>query len=143
KDESSLPEPSEQVLIATGQHLRITGLPKELGDTFMRVTLHRPRKDGWSEEPAGTADSSVNPENGMWQNLVFAVVPRKTARESDVLRERLLSEGRYLARLYLDRSGSSEQNRVYHPLPADLYREVEITGEWKPGWREPMIIDLK
>ena len=88
------------------------------------------------------ADSSVNPDNGQWQNLVFQLVPREKSKAEDVLHDRVLPGGRYLVRMFLDREGNTERNRDYEFQPGDLYREVEINGEWKPGWREPMIIEL-
>lgn len=54
--------------------------------------------------------------------------------------EPLLSAGRYLARIYIDREGKTTQNRDYEMSESDLYGQVEFTGPWQPGYQPPKII---
>lgn len=140
---ADLPRETTTVRIATGQHLRITDLPEWAGGRLMRVDLHRWTDSGWSERPVGSADSRVNKDNLLWQNLVYGVVPRERASQRDLLTTRQLPEARYLARLYIDREGTLEQDRDRELGAAELYRELEFHGPWPPGWQQPKILTAK
>lgn len=140
---ADLPAPSERVLVMTGQHLRVTELPEDFGRRLMKVAVFKKTDGGWSREPIAVGDAPINGKRGMWQSPIFALVPRTPEAAREVLTRRALPAGRYLVRMYVDREGKLENNRDYELGEADLYKEVEVSGPWKPGWREPMIVGLE
>jgi hypothetical protein len=137
---TDLPTPTDTIFVATGQHLRVTDLPKEFGSRIMRVDLFNRTDSGWSARPIATVDSRVNPENGMFQNVVFAIVPRSMNIAKQVEARRQLPAGRYLAKLYVDRDGNTAKNRDYELGGNDLIGEVEFDGPWPAGYQPPKII---
>jgi hypothetical protein len=137
---ADLPQPRETIFVATGQHLRVTDLPKEFGQRVMRVDLYRREADGWSATPVAMVDSRINPDNGMFQNVVFAIAPRTMEIAKQVQTTRQLPAGRYLAKIYIDREGKTAENRDYELNAADLLGEVEFEGAWPTGYLPPKII---
>ncbi|MCA9189325.1 MAG: hypothetical protein R3E01_22730 [Pirellulaceae bacterium] len=137
RSDQDIPEPSAQVAVVAGQHLRVTNLPANLGGKLMRVTIHGKTDTGWSDEPAATADSTINRKQGIWQNPVFLLVPRDSQAARQILKERKLPGGHYLARLFIDRNDRLQANRDADFLDDDLFQEIEFDGQWQPGWREP------
>jgi hypothetical protein len=139
---ADLPKPTETVYIATAQHLRFTDLPAEFGGKLIRVDLHRWTDAGWSPLPVATVDGMVNPKNQMFQNVVFAILPRMTDIAPEVARRRQFPEGRYLAKVHIDRDGKSANNRDYEMGPSDLIGQIEFDGPWPPGYSPPKILTL-
>jgi len=137
---ADLPTPAATIFVATGQHLRVTDLPKEFGNRIMRVDLYSRTDTGWSDKPIATVDSRINPDNGMFQNVVFAIVPRTMDIAKQVEARRQLPAGRYLARLYVDRAGIAAKNRDYELGTSDSLGEVEFDGPWSPGYQPPKVI---
>lgn len=137
---SELPEPREQITIATGQQLKVTDLPHRYGGRLMRVLLHRREEDGWSKRPIATGDSAINPKNGQWQNPVCELVDRHDATPERLTNPRLLPGERYLAKLYIDRDNRAAKDPAFEFTEGDLFAEIEFAGEWKPGYLPPKII---
>jgi len=137
---ADLPQLRDTIFVATGQHLRVTDLPKEFGHRGMRVDLYRRAADGWSAAPVATVDSRINPDNGMFQNVVFAIVPRTMDIAKHVQTTLQLPSGRYLAKIFIDREGKAATDRDYELNAADLLGEVEFDGAWPPGYLPPKII---
>ena len=73
---ADLPKPSEQIFVATAQHLRLAEVPQEYPGKLIRVDLHRWTDAGWSESPEAIVDGVANPKNGQFQGVVFAVLLR-------------------------------------------------------------------
>jgi len=137
---ADLPKPREQVYVATAQHLRLIDLPADFGDKLTRIDLYRWTDAGWSPVPVATVDGTVNPKNQMFQGVVFAILPRMTAIAKEVERRRQFPEGRYLAKLYIDREGKAASNRDYEMGPGDLVTRIEFDGPWPPGYSPPKIL---
>jgi len=135
-----LPKPTEQVMVATAQHLRMTDFPKEFGGKLTRIDLHRWTDGAFGAAPVASVDGRVNPANSMFQGVVFASMPRTVDIAKEVERRRQLPEGRYLARLYIDRQEKSAENRDYEMGAGDLVGEVDFDGPWAPGYQPPKII---
>jgi hypothetical protein len=137
---ADLPPPTETIFVATGQHLRVTDLPKQFGNRIMRVDLYSRTDAGWSDKPIASVDSRVNGDNGQFQNVVFAIVPRSMDIAKQIETRRQLPAGRYLAKLYIDRDANATKNRDYELGASDLLGEVEFDGPWAPGYQPPQII---
>ena len=142
KTVESLPAPALQVAIPTGQHLRVIGLPAGLGQKLLKVDIYRWTDAGWSETRWGTAENPINGKKNMWQSIVFFTAPRDSQRAADLMRakERPLPAGKYLFKLYLDRTGKTREDRDYELGEMELLGEVVTQGPWKPGYQPPKII---
>jgi mono/diheme cytochrome c family protein len=135
-----LPKPTELVVVATAQHLRMTDFPTEYGEKLVRIDLHRWTDAGWTAAPVASVDGRVNPKNAMFQGVVFAVLPRTMDIAKEVETRRQLPGGRYLAKLYIDRDNNAAKNRDYEMGAGDLVGQVEFDGPWAPGYQPPKII---
>lgn len=135
-----LPAPTERVVLATGQQLRMTGFPRDCADCLVRIDLHAATGGGWSAAPVGVVDGRVNPQNGQMQNMVFALMPRDAVTTRELLERRLLPGGRYLARVFVDRRGRVARDRDAELGPDDLLGEVEFDGPWPPGYQPPKVV---
>ncbi len=138
-----LPQPREQITIATGQQLKVTDLPLQYGGRLMRVLLHRREGENWSKRPIATGDSGINPKNGQWQNPVCELVDRANVTPERLMNPRLLPGERYLAKIYIDRENRAAKDAAFEFTDADLFAEIETNGEWKPGYLTPKIISAK
>jgi hypothetical protein len=137
---ADLPQPSEQVVVATAQHLRVTDLPAEFGNKLARVDLYRWDDGAWSAAPIAMIDGAINPKNGQFQNVVFAMIPRTLDLAKEVETRRQLPGGRYRARLYVDRADAASRDRDYQLGAKDLIGDVEFDGPWPPGYAPPKIL---
>jgi hypothetical protein len=140
KRPGQLPKPSGEVARLTGQHLRIVDLPASLGNQFLRVDLFRREGNGWSTTRWGTADNPIAGEKRLWQNMVTAVAPVGSPRAARIKQNASLPAGRYLARIYVDRTGKLKKNRDVELGDEDLVGQVEFDGDWPAGYQPPKII---
>ncbi len=134
-----LPPIPGEVLRPTHQHLRIRGIPRRWAGRLMRVDLYRWQGDGWSRWRWATADNPVT-RRGVWQSLVMATAPRGSKRAAELGSHPDLPAGRYLVRIFIDRSGRLEKDRDAELGPEDLVAEVELRGPWPPGYWPPKIL---
>jgi hypothetical protein len=137
---ADLPKQSDQVMVATGQHLRITDFASEFNDKLARVDLHRWTDGGWTAAPIASVDGIVNPKRAAFQNVVFATIPRTLDLAKEVEMRRQLPDGRYLAKVYVDKNDNIAKNRDYVLGPSDCIGQVEFDGPWPAGYSPPKII---
>src|SRR5262245_26497605 len=123
---ADLPKLPPEVAVATGQHLRLTDFPESFGGKLIRVDLHRWTDSGWSRAPVASVDGRVNPKNGMFQGVPFAILPRNFDIAKEVETRRLLPGGRYLAKLYVDLDNKSDKNRDYELTASDFVGQTEF-----------------
>ncbi len=135
-----LPPPPGEVARLTAQHLRIVDLPQELEKCFLRVDIFRWEGQDWSATRWGTADNLIAADKQLWQNLVTATAPVDSPRAAKLEQEPLLPSGRYLAKVYVDRTGKLQNDRDLELGEDDLWGEVEFDGEWPVGYQPPKII---
>ena len=137
---ADLPTPTEHVVVATAQHLRLTDIPKEFSGMLTRIDLHRWTDTGWSRTPSASVDGASNPKNGQFQGIVFAKVPRASELAKEIQTRRQFPGGRYLARVYIDRDGNAAKNRDYEMGAGDFVGEAEFDGPWPAGYQPPKIL---
>jgi hypothetical protein len=137
---SDLPKQPDEVVVATAQHLRLTDVPSEFGGKLARIDLYRWSEAGWSSRPVATVDGRTNLKNGQFQGVVFASMPRTIDIAKEVERRRQFPEGRYRARLYVDREEKASRNRDYELGQADLIGDIEFDGPWPAGYQPPKIL---
>jgi hypothetical protein len=129
-----LPKPTEVITQLTGRHLRIIDLPARFDKLLLRVNIYRKQNKGWSKTPWATSDNSVNGKRHMWQSMIFAIAPRGSQRAQQFGTSANLPSGRYLVKIYIDRDDKSKKNRDYEFSEDDFFGEVEIDGDWPPGY---------
>lgn len=137
-----LPEPSAEISVLTGQHLRIVDLAADLDQKLLRADIYRWTGDAWSETPWGTAENPINGKEKVWQSMVFLVAPRDAPRAARLrhARKARLPDGRYLAKIFIDKQGKTKMDRDYQLGEDELIGQVEFDGEWRPGYKPPKII---
>lgn len=141
KSAADLPAPPPEVVALTSQHLRITGLPAHFAEKLLQVDLYCWTDAGWAKQRVATADGPVGKQQ-QWQNIVAVVAPRGSAAAREALRTRQLPAGRYLMRVYVDRHDQRRENADYKFTPADMLGEIEIQGDWPPGYQPPKIVEM-
>jgi hypothetical protein len=137
---ADLPKPTDPVVVATAQHLRITDFPAEFNDKLSRVDLYRWTDSGWTAKPVASVDGLINAKRAAYQGVVFASIPRTLDIAKEVETRRLLPDGRYLAKVYVDKNDNVAKNRDYELHGDDFIGQVEIDGPWPGGYQPPMII---
>ena len=135
-----LPTAPNMVGVVTNQNLRIIDLPETLHRKLLRVDIYRQVGNGWSEKPWATAENPIVGPRKMWQSMIFAVAPRGSQRAGQLKPKQPLPGGRYLVRIYVDRHDKTKEDRDYEMGKAEFYGQVEIHGEWKPGYKPPKIV---
>lgn len=136
------PTPAELILL-TGQHLRITGFPADWKELPWQVDLyawdHAART--WSVHRVGTVFGRINPQ-GTGQHMVSVVFPSEAPPPDQVRRDPHLPHGPWLARLYVDRERKTDQDSAYRLGEAEFVGQAEIRGDWPPGYQPPKIIEF-
>jgi hypothetical protein len=135
-----LPTSPNMVGVVTNQNLRIIDLPETLHRKLLRVDIYRRVGSGWSEKPWATAENPIVGPRKMWQSAIFAVAPRGSERARQLKPKQALPAGRYLVKIYVDRQDKTKKDRDYEMGKAEFYGQVEIHGEWKPGYKPPKIL---
>ncbi len=140
KDAAQLPDQPQDVGVMTGQQLRIVDFPAKLGGKLLRAEIYRRLGNQWSKTPWAIAENPIHQTRRLWQSVVMAVAPRNSARAKKFKPQQLLPAGRYLIKIYIDRDGKAKKNRDYQLGDREFFGQVEIRGEWKPGYQPPKII---
>ena len=140
KNAKQLPKPSKTVAVATGQHLRILNLPRGLDKKLLRIDIHRVSRNHPSKEVWATAEGPIAGQDRKWQGLIFATALRDSRRAKMLKPEQPIPGGRYIVKIYIDRFNKTKKNRDYELGKDEFFGQVPIQGAWKPGWREPKII---
>ena len=136
-----LPEEPDEVAVLTKQQLRIVDIPARLDKKLLRVDIYKQLGRGWSKTRWATAESLINGKRHMWQNVILVIAPRDSARAKRMKPNiSVLPPGRYLIKIYIDRDDRTKKNRDYQLGKREFYGQVEIQGEWKPGYQPPKII---
>ena len=140
---TDLPIDDVEIRYATGQQLRITGLPQEWRDKLLRVDIYRWEGQSWSAVRVATGDGYVNGPQRLWQNMILGIARRNQPDAIvDALEKRLLPAGKYHAKLYLDREEKLVSQRDYVLGANEFVGSVEFSGQWKPGYQPPKIAEF-
>jgi hypothetical protein len=142
KKTDQLPVPTSYLIAETGQHLRIIDLPRELDGKLLRVDIYSQADTGLSADRVATAENPVNGKQGQWQSSVYAVAKRESDVAEKLVPDQPLAPGRYVAKIFIDLDNQAKTNRDYELADSDYMGQVEFSGEWKVGYREPEIVSL-
>lgn len=142
KQTDHLPVPTLDLFAETGQHLRIIELPGELDGKLLRVDIYSQSDTGLSANRVASAENPVNGKQRQWQSSIYAVAKRDSKIAADLVIDQPLAAGRYVAKIFVDRNDQAKANRDYELGESDLMGQVEFSGEWKVGFREPKIVSF-
>lgn len=137
-----LPTEAKELIAETGQHLRIVDLPDSLDGRLLRVDLYPLTSGGISKHRIATAENSVNGKQGQWQSSIYSVVKRNSPEGKTLQENKPIPAGRYIAKIFVDRNNQAKVNRDFEMGQANFLGQVEFSGKWDIGYREPKIIRL-
>lgn len=146
RSSEDLPATPEEITLLSEQQLRITDIPVPFSDMPMQVDIYRrlPGTGQWSEHRWATGFSRVNGKRHVWQNPILVTAPADSprAKEFSEGRQRLLPTGEYRIRILIDLTGKTKKDPTYELGEAEFVAEVQITGNWKPGYQPPKIVQF-
>ncbi len=142
KQTDQLPIQVTDLIAETGQHLRIIELSNELDGKLLRVDIYSQTDAGLSADRVATAENPVNGNQGQWQSSIYAVAKRGSQTAEKLVVDQPLATGRYVAKIFVDRNDHAKENRDYELGESDYLGQVDFSGEWKIGFREPKIVSL-
>jgi hypothetical protein len=138
-----LPVPTSDLIAETGQHLRIIELPRELDGKLLKVEVFSQADMGLASDRVASAENPVNGKQCQWQSAIYAVAMRDSEAAEKLVPDQALATGRYVAKIFVDRKDQTKMNRDYELAESDYMGQVEFSGAWKVGYREPKIGSLK
>ena len=139
-----LPAPARELTLLSEQQLRITNIPAAYSGMALQVDIYR-RDDStrnWSDHRWATGFSRVNGKQHVWQNPIIVTAPADSPLTGEIRKRKLLPSGEYLIRIHIDRDRKTENDPTYEPGKADFVTEVEISGDWKPGYQPPKTVEF-
>jgi len=134
-----LPAPETEHSAVTEIWMKIENLPAEFDGMLLQVDLHAREGQGWSTERHATSDRPVFGAGRLWQHSLCLTAPRDSARSADVDRG-FLAPGRYLAKLYLDRSGKLSADPSAELGTDELIGTIEFESDWPEGYSSMTVI---
>lgn len=143
KSRSDLPRPIPELVLLSKQHLRIVAIPRKYDNLPLKVDLYQwdPRQNDWSKDRWATAFNPVNGKRRMWQSMISLTASSSGDRAQAIRRDHdRLPEGRYLAKIYIDKNRKTAKNVDYELGEPEFVGQVEVRGRWPVGYQPPMII---
>ena len=139
---SDLPDAQEEIALLSEQQLRITDIPTAFSDLPLQVDIYRriPRTGKWSEHRWATGFSRVNGKRHVWQNPILVTAPADSALAKEFRERKLLPRGEYRIRILIDRDRKTVKAPTYELGEPEFVAEVQISGNWKPGYQPPKVI---
>lgn len=137
-----LPDTQDEIALLSEQQLRITDVPAAFSDLPLQVDIYRrlPRTEKWSEHRWATGFSRVNGKRHVWQNPILVTAPTDSPLAEEFRERKLLPPGEYRIRILIDRERKTVNNPKYELGKAEFVAEVQISGNWKPGYQPPKVI---
>lgn len=141
---ADLPASPKEIALLSEQQLRITNIPAAFSDMPLQVDLyHRaPGTQQWSKHRWATGFSRVNGKQHVWQNPILVTAPADSPLANGLRERKLLPPGEYRIRILIDRSRKTEKDPTYELGDAEFAAEVQISGNWKPGYQPPKVVQF-
>lgn len=134
-----LPALNHEVSVSTEIWLKIEGVPSEYDKLLLQVDLYRWTGTGWSEFRVATSDRPVFGSKRLWQHSLSLTAPRGSSW-ADEMRSKRLPAGRYLAKLYVDRTEKLQQDFSNELNADDLVGQVEFESRWSEGYGRMTVV---
>ena len=141
---TDLPVPPTEMILPSKQQLRIVRIPASFSGKSLQVDLYRRIRDTgkWSEHRWATIFSRVNGQRNVWQNPVLLAAPAGSKLAAELRKLGRLPAGSYLAKIYVDQEGKTVKDPSYILGEREYVGQVEVNGEWKPGYQPPKIVSF-
>ncbi len=137
KTADELPPMDAEVSRVSDVWFKLTDVPESFDQQLLQVDLYRrddQTKTGWSEDRWATADRQVFGKGRLWQHSLSLIAPRNSDRAQGLLAQQILPPGRYLVRIYVDKSGRLEKDWQTELDDRDFVGQVEVDSHWPAGY---------
>ena len=134
-----IPSSSDEVSIVTDIWLKIEGVPSEFDKMLLQVDLYRETEEGWSEFRVATSDRPIFGGGNLWQHSLSLTAPRGSQTALEIETQEL-PPGRYLAKLYIDKTGKLEQDFTYELSDAEFVGQIELESQWPAGYGQMTVV---
>lgn len=138
RNAAALPDTrGEPVRFGTDIWVKLSDTPPEWGDRLVQVNVHAwdAAKEGWEEKPVATTDRLVWGKGKLWQHNLTLLAERGSDREKKWKKETAsLPPGRYLLRVYVDRTGKLGEDWKASLGEKDYAGAVEVRSNWPTGY---------
>ncbi len=128
-----LPKQNTEISVVTEIWLKIENVPAEYDKLLMQVDLYRQSDSGWSEYRVASSDRPVFGGGKLWQHSLSLTAPRASAW-ADAIRNERLPPGKYLVKLYVDRTGKLQKDFAAELNEQDFVGQVEVQSSWPAGY---------
>ena len=132
-DPKELPAPHGEVSLVTDIWFKLEGVPEEYDKLLLQVDLYRWTGSEWSSYRVATSDRPIFGKGKLWQQMLTLTAPRGSEWAKQLSR-RQLPAGRYLVKVYLDRTGKLQKDFRAKLGDDDLVGQVEVTSQWPAGY---------
>ncbi|WLD11799.1 hypothetical protein [Planctellipticum variicoloris] len=137
KTPEELPQPADEVSLATEIWFKLTDVPEAFDQKVLQVDVYRAdpsQPDRWSADRWASSDRQVYGKGRLWQHSLSLTAPRNAARVADWKTRPALPPGEYLVRIRVDQTGKYP-NPAAKPLDdSDLVGEVVVDSRWPTGY---------
>ncbi len=116
---------------------KLTDVPESFDQQLLQVDLYRQDKSsktGWSNERWATSDRQVFGKGKLWQHTLSLTAPRDSARAKELVAKPTLPPGKYLVKVYVDRTGRLEQDWRAELGQRDFVGQIEVDSRWPGGY---------
>lgn len=136
---SQLPKPSDEVSVVSDIWLKLVDVPARFDKKLLQVDLYRMTDAGWSKFRVATSDRLVFGPKHLWQHSLSLTAPRDSrwARE---IHSRRLPPGRYLIKIYIDRTGKLAKDYTATLGDDDFIGQVEVRSNWPRGYGHMTVV---
>lgn len=134
-----LPESSDEISLVTEIWLKIEGVPSQYDKMLLQADLYRRTDSGWSEYRVATSDRPVFGAKNLWQHSLSLTAPRES-KWADELPAGRLPSGRYLVKLYIDRTGKLQRDFTAELGDEDFVGQVEVESRWPAGYGRMTVV---
>jgi hypothetical protein len=141
---ADLPRDDKTAYFGSDVWLKITNTKPEWGEKLLMATVHAwdPQKKTWEEAPIAMTDRGVNGKLRLWQHSLTLAAPKGSARAKAWLAgPAALPAGRYLVKVFVDRTGKLEKDWQANLGPADLVGQAVLQSNWPAGYGQMTPLD--
>ena len=136
-----LPKPHDEVSLVTDIWLKIEGVPARFDKMLLQVDLYRKTDSGWSEQRVATSDRPIFGGGNLWQHSLSLIAQRGTTWATEI-DEKKLPAGRYLAKIYIDRTARLQNDLTAEVGDEEFIGEVELESQWPTGYGRMTVISF-
>jgi hypothetical protein len=139
KKADQLPEPSDEISVVTEIWLKIEGVPETFDKLLLQADLHRRTDSGWSQFRVATSDRPVFGKGKLWQHSLSLTALRGTEWAKEI-RSEVLPPGKYLLKLYIDRTEKLQKDFTAELGEEDFVGQVEEDSRWPAGYGKMTVV---